>query len=260
MVVGLEKPAAEPKARSGAVDKLCSVSACTGNQRMSRGFKSCPVCQQGQPAFFLEAPFGKRDRLFRRYHRCPTCRAILLDPEFYLSRKEEQDFYAGHENHAQDPGYRYFHQPAVDLITDYIGDATDGLDYGCGPDSAFAAMLEERGFNITRYDPEFYPDLDALNHRYAFIGCIETAEHFHHPAQEFATLASLLRPGGILLIQTATPPADNAFARWYYRRDPSHVVFYPHDCLAVIAAHTQLALIHQEPDRVVMQRQISIQG
>jgi len=224
---------------------------------MIRGFHTCPVCHQGQPAFFIQAAFGKGDRHPpRRYYRCPTCQAILLDPGFYLSHQAEQDFYACHENNSHDPGYRRFHQPAVDLITRYIDGTTEGLDYGCGPDSAFAVMLEERGFEITRYDPEFFPDKSALKRCYSFIGCLEAAEHFHHPAQEFTTLASLLRPGGILLVQTGTPPADNAFAQWYYRRDPTHVVFYPHDCFRVIAANTGLDIIHQEKDRVILQRPI----
>ncbi|MBS0543647.1 MAG: methyltransferase domain-containing protein, partial [Proteobacteria bacterium] len=60
-------------------------------------------------------------------------------------------------------------------------------------------------------------------------------EHFHHPAEEFARLDALLRPGGWLGIMTCFQTDDARFARWHYRRDPTHVVFYREATFRVIA-------------------------
>ncbi len=61
---------------------------------------------------------------------------------------------------------------------------------------------------------------------YDFITCSEAAEHFHRPAEEFERLDRMLRPGGWLAVMTAFRPKDRDFLSWYYRRDPTHVVFY----------------------------------
>jgi hypothetical protein len=66
----------------------------------------------------------------------------------------------------------------------------------------------------------------VLARRYHFITCSEVAEHFHDPAAEFARLAGLLQPGGTLAVMTRWLADGVDFARWHYRRDPTHVVFY----------------------------------
>jgi hypothetical protein len=64
----------------------------------------------------------------------------------------------------------------------------------------------------------------------------EVAEHFHHPAREFSRLAGMLRPGGWLAVMTTLLSNDVVFEDWYYRRDPTHVVFYRRETFHRIAA------------------------
>jgi 2-polyprenyl-3-methyl-5-hydroxy-6-metoxy-1,4-benzoquinol methylase len=66
----------------------------------------------------------------------------------------------------------------------------------------------------------------VLEQTYDFITCTETAEHFHHPADEFRRLAAMLKPGGILAVMTMFQTDDDRFESWHYRLDPTHVVFY----------------------------------
>ncbi|HEX2255546.1 MAG TPA: class I SAM-dependent methyltransferase [Afifellaceae bacterium] len=111
-----------------------------------------------------------------------------------------------------------------------------GLDYGCGPGPALAAMLREAGHRMAVYDPCFRPDRAPLRQTYDFITCTEAAEHFHRPADEFDRLDGLLRPGGWLALMTCFQTDDARFAGWHYRRDPTHVVFYREETLHRIVA------------------------
>lgn len=122
--------------------------------------------------------------------------------------------------------YRQFlSKLAVPLIA-RLRSGSRGLDYGCGPGPALAAMLREAGHNVALYDPFFFPDPEPLMQVYDFVTCTETVEHFHRPAEELARLTTLVRPGGWLAMMTCFQTDDARFAKWHYRKDPTHVVFY----------------------------------
>ncbi|MGE3758618.1 MAG: class I SAM-dependent methyltransferase, partial [Pseudobdellovibrionaceae bacterium] len=96
------------------------------------------------------------------------------------------------------------------------------------------------------YDPFFADDMAAFSKKYSFVTCTEVVEHFNNPAQEFTKLAELLLPQGILGLMTEErPSAVDAFASWYYRRDPSHVSFYSDKTMNWIAQKWELSLVHR---------------
>ncbi len=142
------------------------------------------------------------------------------------SADEERSIYLLHRNDADDVGYRKYLEPIAKALLARLRPGSHGLDYGCGPDSALAAMLREAGHHLALYDPLFYPDADALARQYDFITCSEVIEHFHRPFQEFAKLNAMLKSGGVLAIMTRFLTDSIDFQRWHYRRDPTHVVFY----------------------------------
>lgn len=179
----------------------------------------CPVCRSG-PAESFPLPGGGA------YWLCRGCAAVFLDPAHRPGREEERKRYLLHENDLGDPGYRAFLRRLAGPLLERIPPGREGLDYGCGPGPALARILEEAGHRVRLYDPFFHPDSSALERRYDFIACSETAEHFHRPAEEFERLDSLLKPGGWLAVMTSFRPADRDFAGWHYRLDPTHVVFY----------------------------------
>lgn len=189
----------------------------------------CPVCHNPEAAAFLSV--GPR-----RYFRCPDCAARFLDPAEYLSRDAELAHYLHHENNPDDPRYRHFLSKLSDPLIQRLTPGAVGLDYGCGPGPALAAMLAEGGFDMAAYDPFFRPDLGVLQRTYDFITCTETAEHFHDPAAEFARLMAMVRPGGWLAIMTCFQTDDTRFEAWHYRKDPTHVVFYRAETFRFIAA------------------------
>jgi hypothetical protein len=111
-------------------------------------------------------------------------------------------------------------------MTQRLATGSEGLDFGAGPGPTLSGMLQERGFRMRTYDPFFAPDVDALERRYDFITCTETAEHFFNPAREFELLDRLLRPGGLLGVMTGMVQDGRSLRSWRYARDPTHVALY----------------------------------
>lgn len=177
----------------------------------------------------------------RDYWFCSRCAARFLDPAQRPTRAEERAHYQTHENARDDPAYRRFLNKLAEPLRHRLPPASRGLDYGCGPVPALAAMLGEAGFPVTLYDPVFHADQAALAKRYDFVTCSEVAEHFHTPHEEFARLTRLLNPGGWLAVMTCFQTDDARFANWHYRRDPTHVVFYRAATLAHVARHNGLS-------------------
>lgn len=188
----------------------------------------CVVCEDGACRFFLTA--AGRD-----YWRCETCQATFLDPALLPSREAELAQYSLHQNEIGDAGYRAFLERVATPLLQRLPPARCGLDYGCGPGPALAAMLREAGHAVTLFDPFFQPDTAALSGEYDFITCTGMAEHFHHPADEFRKLDGLLKPGGWLALMTTFQAEDTTFSDWHYRRDPTHVVFYREATLKHVA-------------------------
>jgi SAM-dependent methyltransferase len=180
---------------------------------------ACPVCRMPLPRLF--ASVGER-----RYWRCGTCEATFLDPCQCPSPTEEYVHYLTHDNDPEDARYRRFLSKLADPLLARLEPRSSGLDYGCGPGPALAAMFREAGHDVALYDPYFEPDPAPLRACYDFVSCTETAEHFHRPAEEFDRFDRLLRPGGWLGVMTCFQTEDSRFSDWHYRRDPTHVVFY----------------------------------
>jgi len=160
------------------------------------------------------------------YWRCANCESTFLEPKCRLTANEERAYYDLHENHVDDPGYRNFLRKVSEPLLNHLPPKQHGLDYGCGPGPALAAMLGDAGHTVALYDPFYRPNTAVLDKTYDFITCTEVAEHFHRPSQEFYKLHGMLRPGGWLAVMTSLLENHIDFERWHYRRDPTHVVFY----------------------------------
>jgi len=171
----------------------------------------------------------------KTYWSCNFCDGKYLDASHYIILDEEKDRYLEHNNQIDDISYRSFLAKLANPLKEKLLPGNTGLDFGCGHGPALADMLRGDGFEVSLYDPFFFPDKAVLLKTYDFITCTETAEHFHNPFHEFNTLDSLLIPGGWLGIMTSFLTTDDAFESWYYRRDPTHVTFYSEKTFEVIA-------------------------
>lgn len=206
----------------------------------------CPVCSG------LAERFVSLDR--RDYLRCTMCQARFLHPAHLPKPSVERACYQLHENDVDDPGYRRFLSRLVDPLLDRLAPGSFGLDYGCGPGPALAAMLREAGHGMALFDPLFAPDPAPLSDEYDVVTCTEVAEHFHDPKAEFDRLRRLVRPGGVLAILTCFQTEDARFADWHYRKDPTHVVFYRADTFRYLADHWGWRVEIPAKDVVFLQR------
>lgn len=191
--------------------------------------RDCPLCGSEDLSAFESVAE-------RRYYECAACRLVHLDPLQRLRPDEERAAYELHENDPQDARYRAFLEGLAGPLAERLTPGARGLDYGCGPGPTLSLMLEERGFPMALYDPFFVPDRSVLQRRYDFVTCSEASEHFFSPATEFARLDALVSPGGWLGIMTSMLPAREAFGKWHYARDPSHVSFYARSTMHWLAA------------------------
>lgn len=188
------------------------------------------------------------------YRRCRACAAVLLEREHFFSPADEHAHYRHHENAVDDPRYRRFLSRLAEPILARLSPRSSGLDYGCGPGPALAAMLGEAGHEMRVYDPFFAPDPCVFERTYDFIVCSETAEHFFDPAGEFERLDRLARPGGWLGFMTCFRTDAARFAAWHYRRDPTHVVFYAEATFRHIAGRFGWTCIFPGKDVALMHK------
>ncbi len=211
---------------------------------------SCRVCRT--------APLRPFARITGwHYYRCDRCLATFLDSAHWLTADQEYAHYLNHNNSITDTAYRRFLAKLAEPLLSRLAAGSDGLDYGCGPGPALAQMLSEAGHRLHIYDPFFAPDQAVLAQSYDFITCTEVIEHFQQPAQEFARLAQMLRPGGWLAIMTCWQQDDAHFASWYYRLDPTHVVFYQEATLRYLAQVFGWTCEFLTKDVVLLQKPLS---
>jgi len=181
----------------------------------------CPLCDAPGSDFH-------RDRR-RAYLRCGRCLLVWVPAAFLLSPDQEKAEYDLHQNKPDDPAYRGFLGRLATPLLQRLPAAASGLEFGCGPGPALAAMLREAGHKVTLYDPFYFPDPAALAGSYDFITATEVVEHLHRPGAELQRLWGLLRPGGTLGIMTKLVRDREAFASWHYKNDPTHVCFFSRD-------------------------------
>lgn len=146
---------------------------------------------------------------------------------WHLDAARERAQYDLHDNDPADAGYRRFLSRAADAVAARVAPPAAGLDFGCGPGPALAAMLTERGYRMATYDPFYAPDPTPLAGVHDFITATEVFEHLRDPRAEIERLLACLRPRGWLVVMTKRPLGErDAFAAWHYIRDPTHIAFF----------------------------------
>lgn len=171
-------------------------------------------------------PFYYYEKEARHYHRCPNCRAVLMDQKDYPTPQEEIQRYESHNNDVEDPRYQNFVSPLVEKITRRFEPEHLGLDFGSGTGPVITKMLSDQGYNLNVFDPFFDNNPEVLEHKYDYIVSCEVIEHFHNPYREFKDLKSMLKPDGALFLKTDVYTEDIDFHAWYYKSDETHVFFY----------------------------------
>jgi SAM-dependent methyltransferase len=187
---------------------------------------ACPLCGSSSNSFYTR---GQREFL-----QCSLCLSVFTHPKDYLSPEAEKAHYLCHNNDPEDLRYQNFVSPVTNaILADFLPEHT-GLDFGSGTGSPILKILRDNQYDIKEFDLFFHNDLQALQQKYDYIACSETAEHFKKPYTEFAQLHSLLNPGGKLYIMTDRFDPNRDFGTWFYKTDPTHVFLYHYNAFEYI--------------------------
>jgi 2-polyprenyl-3-methyl-5-hydroxy-6-metoxy-1,4-benzoquinol methylase len=182
---------------------------------------------------------------------------VHVPSEFWVSENEEKAIYDLHDNQIDDQGYRRFLSRVFDPLNKLLPANSSGLDFGCGPGPALAAMLEEAGHSVSLYDIFYYPDSAVLNRQYQFITATEVVEHLSQPKQELERLWRCLEPGGLLGIMTKKVQDKEAFSRWHYKNDLTHICFFAERSFEYLSEQWGADIVHTGKDVIIFKKPVS---
>ncbi len=103
-------------------------------------------------------------------------------------------------------------------------------------------MFEEQGYDMSLYDLYYYPESSVLNNSYDFVTATEVIEHLYEPNLVWQQWLSLIKPLGWLGLMTKMVVDVDAFAKWHYKNDQTHVVFFSRATFEYLAQRDELAL------------------
>jgi len=190
----------------------------------------CPLCAKTD----IE-PYARDSR--RSYYECQCCYLVFVDSLEFLSADEEKTVYDQHQNNPADQGYRQFLSRLFDPVMAEISPKSYGLDFGSGPGPTLSLMFEEVGCRMAIYDHFYANDPSVWQGSYDFITTTEVVEHVHQLGEELERLWSHLNSGGVLGVMTKMVTDVQAFERWHYKNDPTHVRFFSRQTFLWLAQH-----------------------
>lgn len=180
---------------------------------------ACPLCfADSSQHFFTDA---RRD-----YLRCTQCALIFVPKAFHLSSTDEKIQYDLHQNDPADARYRRFLSRLFNPLNEKLPAHSHGLDFGSGPGPTLSVMLAEAGHKTDIYDVYYANDPTVLAHDFDFITATEVVEHLSAPGKVLEMLWGRLNKEGWLGIMTRLVDSSEAFARWHYINDPTHIAFF----------------------------------
>lgn len=180
---------------------------------------TCPLCGGADTG-----PYASDSS--RAYRTCRDCSLVYVPDPCHVSAAREKAEYDLHQNHTEDPGYRNFLNRLCHPLQARLPAGAAGLDFGCGPAPALAAMLTERGYRVDIHDKYYAPGDRVFDKKYDFITATEVLEHLRRPGFELSRLHGLLRGDGILAVMTKLVRDRQAFEKWHYKNDPTHISFF----------------------------------
>ena len=211
---------------------------------------NCPLCrEEGNEDFYQDQR--------RNYVVCRHCQLVFVPPTQYLSEANEKAAYDHHQNSPTDPDYRRFLSRLFLPLQDRLVPNSQGLDFGSGPGPTLSVMFEEIGHTVTLYDHFYAHNPIALQQTYDFITATEVVEHLHDPATILSKLWMLLKPGGYLGLMTKLVRDQEAFAKWHYKNDLTHVCFFSRATFEWLADHWQADLEFFGNDVMLFHKRVS---
>lgn len=190
------------------------------------------------------------------YLQCDNCALVFVPVDQLLSFEDEMERYSQHNNSSEDPRYCKYLQGKIDDMQELGVDLSAGtiLDFGAGENGVMTELLKEQGYDATAYDPAYGLD-DLSKAPYHLIIMNEVIEHLYTPMDELKKLYELLASGGYLYINTEMIDTVKEFENWWYRNDPTHVIFFSEKTFEYLADALCLTLCHSNhKNRVLFQK------
>lgn len=204
-----------------------------------------------------------------------------MEPEV---EKSEYDL---HNNTITDLGYQQFLSRAINPICEHFGisfkptqkwfetlannhrktplrpsytanqsiESLQGIDIGCGVTPVLALQLNSLGFTMAVYDKYFADYPDNMTQTYDLIVSTETIEHIWEAKQTWAKWVSCLKDNGVMVIMTKRVTSKEAFAKWHYIHDPTHICFYSEVTARYLADLHKLDVAFYSNDIMLFTRQ-----
>jgi len=207
----------------------------------------CPLCEN------INSQHYYKDKI-RDYFQCTQCQLVFVPKSQYLDSESEKSIYDQHENDPEDEGYRRFLSRCTIPLSQKIKSNSIGLDFGCGPGPTLSMMLQESGHTMTLYDIYYYPDNQVLKKTYDFITATEVIEHLYYPNEVWQQWLNLVKPSGWIAIMTKLVKNVEAFSKWHYKNDLTHVCFYSHDTFRYLAERDKLQLEFVGNDVILLRK------
>ncbi|MFK5975118.1 MAG: class I SAM-dependent methyltransferase [Sulfurovum sp.] len=171
------------------------------------------------------------------YHQCESCEYIFKSPKYYRDFDTQKERYNLHQNEEENEGYIAYFERFLNFVLPLTKSPQKALDFGCGVSSLLSKLLLKNGIECDYYDPIYHPDREYKDKKYDLIVSTEVFEHLHNPNEVFRELLSLLDNNGYLAIQTEFHPNNlEKFSKWYYHKDPTHIVFLRAKTFEVLAS------------------------
>jgi cyclopropane fatty-acyl-phospholipid synthase-like methyltransferase len=167
---------------------------------------------------------------------------------------DEKAEYDLHQNSPDDQGYRQFLSRIFEPVHGRLAPGSHGLDFGSGPGPTLSVMFEEVGHRMAIYDPFYSADTSPLSARYDFVTASEVVEHFRDPAVDLNRIWSCVKPDGLLAIMTKLALDREAFARWHYKNDRTHICFFSRETFEWLATEWNVDLDFAGDDVVLLSR------
>lgn len=204
---------------------------------------NCLLCQSDADPFEVET------------FLCPTCHLVFKNPSVFLSTDEDFKRYSSHQNCSEDQGYVDFLERLLDPLKPFLPQRFSALDFGCGPGPVLGTLLEDCGGDVENYDPLFYPDAHLLiPDSYDVVTCTEVVEHFKTPRTDWELLVGLVRDGGLLGVMTQYYNPTIDYQKWWYKNDPTHIVFYQKETFEFLAQLFNLEILYSDNKSITIFR------
>jgi hypothetical protein len=187
------------------------------------------------------------------YH-CRACELIFKDEAAIVSPESELKVYKQHNNTEENLGYVAMFRDFIDkTVMPHKAQIETALDFGSGPNPVLAGMLEREGFQTDHYDKFFAPEKVYEGKHYDLITSTEVIEHIADLQGVMQLFSEHLNPGGYLALMTQFH--DNTpeqYLKWWYRRDPTHIVFYRPKSFEKVAEKLGLTLRYHDDKKIVL--------